>query len=422
MLSITTGTRIMNYAQLKAYSRLIIIVAILTGSGFSSLAQDKLKKTNGPVLEVKVNEISSDEVIYHTYTNLSGPIYRLKLNQLDWIKINGDPDTTFYNKKPFVKAEPAVASPNITPTNEVTPATPNTPKAETKTKVVTQSKLESPKTKADSARSYRHYYTKELVMIPEDREPLFKEVIYTIGGGTTAAGGDGHPLGNFGGSRSGNFYKDGGSLFAGLGGFFEFGIITRFSKNWGATANFVTTTNGVNPDNLANSDYRSPLPLPDGNNGTPISGRLNNVSFSSGNNSTFISGGPVYFLNVTRKSDIMFHAGFGLGSVRVPEFELTYVDQIPTGRPVGPTTHYIERYEVARQDNYFNSFAYSLNVRIKSYITNRVYLLGKVGYENQVVNIYYRRTDNIIGSSPKNYESIHSINNFVLGAAIGFGL
>jgi hypothetical protein len=391
------------------------LVVCLLAMSLEVLAQDQIKKSDGNLIKVKILKIEPEEVTYQTYINPTGPVYKLRLKLVDWIKVDGEPDTIRYaHDKVRVLFPVKLADDQVIPDDklyEVDTTEQGQPK-----------QIPIAKTAADSALAYRNIFTNDLVMLPTDKQPKLKELIITVGGGANWAQDNGHPFGDFGIGKNANFYQKGGALFATQGGYFELGALARFSKRWGGFINYVYATNGFDGQNLMNSDYTSPLALPPNSAGGPLSKSLTAVEVSNNFMNMFVTGGPTFYQTLSRRTDLIVHSGLGLGSIFMPNFKLAYQDKISgNAQTLTPARPYTEVYQPINSN--ILGVAYSLGVRVKTYIRSGVYAIGKIGYDGQATNVTFQRTDNVFGGGrTTNYSAYHNYNNLVFGAAIGLGL
>jgi hypothetical protein len=368
----------------KFFNTVQLIVVLVVGITTLSFGQDYVKKANGPLLEVKIEEIGSTDITYKLTNNLNGPTYRAKLTVLDWIKIKGENDTMFLKAKPAVQKIVAAPAP-LKVESVPAPMGGNL-------KVITR--IEDAKDQKDV---YYDAHTDQLVILPDSLQPFMKEIFFSVGGGTTT------PLGNFG-SNTGNFYSSDGGGYAGLGGFFEIGLTARMKKNWGGFLQFKSIFNGVNINEMG-MEYTNPMDRNLKNNYIENSTQIRNFA---------IIGGPTYFLKLNRRTDLMLQAGLGLGSGYTTDIYVRYSNSNVIG-----STRQNEEYRTSEQSTI--GVGYLAAARLKIYLINNFYLIGNFEYNGFAVsNSWVRWSESDPGRS-KNYVVSRNYENFLLGMSLGFG-
>lgn len=87
---------------------------MLLAASFQSLAQtasDLLKLKTGNVIQVKLKEVSTEEISYFRNAEGNGPVFKARLSQVAWIKLATDKDTIFYNVDEPTPVQAAPAKP-----------------------------------------------------------------------------------------------------------------------------------------------------------------------------------------------------------------------------------------------------------------------------------------------------------------------
>lgn len=74
-------------------SALFILLGVL-----NSYAQDKIYKTNGDIIEVKVIAVEAEEITYKLFIDLNGPIYRIEKKQIIKVVYENGTSETYESK------------------------------------------------------------------------------------------------------------------------------------------------------------------------------------------------------------------------------------------------------------------------------------------------------------------------------------
>lgn len=83
------------YQQTKLWLLSVLLAGVSAGP---VLAQDQLKPIGQPVQLVKVKEVRAKEVSYVKYSSQSGPTFVVDINTLNWLILQGDKDTIFFQR------------------------------------------------------------------------------------------------------------------------------------------------------------------------------------------------------------------------------------------------------------------------------------------------------------------------------------
>lgn len=103
-------------------TRLWLLSVLLAGASAGPVfAQDQLKPIGQPVQLVKVKEVRAKEVSYVKYTSQSGPTFVVDINTLNWLILQGDKDTIFFQRVTQTEAVSGTV-PVIKPTTIEPPA------------------------------------------------------------------------------------------------------------------------------------------------------------------------------------------------------------------------------------------------------------------------------------------------------------
>lgn len=87
-----------------------LMAAALMLMGLQAFAQDIILKKDNTMVRAIIDEINGTEVVYHSYDNPNGPVFKLPVNQVAKIQFKNGTEQVFNNTP-----APAVASPYVAP-------------------------------------------------------------------------------------------------------------------------------------------------------------------------------------------------------------------------------------------------------------------------------------------------------------------